>query len=118
MLLVEDNATNRDMLSRRLERKNAEVVFADDGQQRIDPATSELPDHILMDLSLPVVDGWGATRKIRGSTTSPAKRVRNGETGSGSFGLFRQEWRQETNLTPFSLSRNTPLTIPPVQSRH
>ena len=65
ILLVEDNEMNRDMLTRRLERKGFEVVIAVDGQAGIDMATSSSPDIILMDLSLPVIDGWEATRKIK-----------------------------------------------------
>ncbi len=65
ILLVEDNEMNRDMLSRRLERKGFEVAIAVDGQAGIDMASSESPDLILMDLSLPVVDGWEATRQIK-----------------------------------------------------
>jgi two-component system cell cycle response regulator DivK len=65
ILLVEDNEMNRDMLSRRLERKEFEVVIAIDGQAGVNMATSEAPDLILMDLSLPVIDGWEATRQIK-----------------------------------------------------
>jgi len=65
ILLVEDNEMNRDMLSRRLERKGFEVVLAVDGQAGIDMASSSSPDLILMDLSLPVIDGWEATRTIK-----------------------------------------------------
>ena len=65
ILLVEDNEMNRDMLSRRLQRKGFEVVMAVDGQAGVDMATSENPDLILMDLSLPVIDGWEATRQIK-----------------------------------------------------
>jgi len=65
ILLVEDNEMNRDMLTRRLERKGYEVVIAVDGQAGIDMASSTTPDIILMDLSLPVIDGWEATRKIK-----------------------------------------------------
>ena len=65
VLLVEDNEMNRDMLSRRLIRRGYEVVFAVDGQQGIDMAASESPDIILMDLSLPVIDGWEATRRVK-----------------------------------------------------
>jgi len=67
ILLVEDNELNRDMLSRRLERKGYAVVMAMDGQQGVDMAASEAPDLILMDMSLPVLDGWEATRRIRAS---------------------------------------------------
>lgn len=65
ILLVEDNELNRDMLSRRLERKGYEVVMAVDGQQGLDMAARESPDLILMDMDLPVVDGWEATRRIK-----------------------------------------------------
>ena len=65
ILLVEDNPMNRDMLSRRLVRKGYEVAIAVDGQQGIDMARSETPDLILMDMSLPVVDGWEATRQLK-----------------------------------------------------
>jgi two-component system cell cycle response regulator DivK len=65
VLLVEDNEMNRDMLSRRLERKGFDVVFALDGQAAVDMAGSENPDLILMDMSLPVLDGWEATRQIK-----------------------------------------------------
>jgi two-component system cell cycle response regulator DivK len=65
-LLVEDNEMNRDMLTRRLERKGFEVVIAIDGKAGIDMASSASPDIILMDLSLPVIDGWEATRQIKG----------------------------------------------------
>lgn len=65
ILLVEDNELNKDMLTRRLIRHGYEVVCAEDGSQAIDLAASELPDLILMDLSLPVIDGWQATRQIK-----------------------------------------------------
>ncbi|MEA2079723.1 MAG: response regulator [Pseudomonadota bacterium] len=75
ILLVEDNEMNRDMLTRRLERKSFEVVIAVDGKAGIDMASSTSPDIILMDLSLPVIDGWEATRKIKAdpaTQSSPA----------------------------------------------
>ena len=65
ILLVEDNEMNRDMLSRRLGRKGYEVVIAMDGEEGVKMAQEELPDLILMDMSLPVVDGWEATRRIK-----------------------------------------------------
>jgi len=65
ILLVEDNEMNRDMLSRRLERKEFDVIIAVDGQAGVNMAISETPDLILMDLSLPVIDGWEATRQIK-----------------------------------------------------
>jgi CheY-like chemotaxis protein len=65
VLLVEDNEMNRDMLSRRLARNGYEVVMAVDGQQAVTMAASENPDIILMDMSLPVIDGWEATRRVK-----------------------------------------------------
>lgn len=65
VLLVEDNEMNRDMLSRRLARNGYEVVMAVDGQQAVTMAGSERPDIILMDMSLPVIDGWEATRRVK-----------------------------------------------------
>ena len=65
ILLVEDNEMNRDMLSRRLVRNGYEVFLAMDGQQGADMALSHQPDLILMDMSLPVIDGWEATRRIK-----------------------------------------------------
>jgi two-component system, cell cycle response regulator DivK len=71
ILLVEDNEMNRDMLSRRLVRNGFEVIMAVDGEQGIAMAQSERPDLILMDMSLPVIDGWEATRRVRaGEATS------------------------------------------------
>ena len=70
ILLVEDNEMNRDMLSRRLERKGYSVIIAIDGQAGINMATSESPDLILMDLSLPVIDGWEATRQIKANSAT------------------------------------------------
>ena len=65
ILLVEDNEMNRDMLSRRLERKGFEVVLAVDGQSGVEMARSQAPDLVLMDMSLPVLDGWEATRRLK-----------------------------------------------------
>ncbi len=65
ILLVEDNEMNRDMLSRRLERKGYEVVLAVDGEQGVSMAGTEAPDLILMDMSLPVLDGWEASRRLK-----------------------------------------------------
>ena len=68
ILIVEDNEMNRDMLSRRLERKGFSVVMAEDGQKGVEMSKSESPDLILMDLSLPVMDGWTATSTIKEDT--------------------------------------------------
>jgi CheY-like chemotaxis protein len=65
ILLVEDNEMNRDMLSRRLIKKGFEVVIAVDGQIGLDMATSESPDIILLDMSLPVMDGWDVARNLK-----------------------------------------------------
>ena len=68
ILLVEDNEMNRDMLSRRLVRKGYEVVIAVDGEEGINKAQAEQPDLILMDMSLPVIDGWEATKRVKQNT--------------------------------------------------
>ncbi len=65
ILLVEDNEMNRDMLSRRLNRNGFEVLIAVNGQEGVELATSAKPDLILMDMSLPVLDGWEATRQVK-----------------------------------------------------
>lgn len=70
ILLVEDNEMNRDMLSRRLLRKGYDVLEAIDGRQGIEMASRELPDLILMDMSLPEIDGWEATRQIKQSPST------------------------------------------------
>jgi len=72
ILLVEDNEINRDMLSRRLERRGYQVVIAVDGEQGITKAQSEAPDLILMDMSLPVLDGWEATQRIKAALETQA----------------------------------------------
>jgi CheY-like chemotaxis protein len=71
ILLVEDNEMNRDMLSRRLERKGFQVVLAVDGREGVEMAASQAPDLVLMDMSLPVLDGWEATRRLK---AAPATR--------------------------------------------
>jgi two-component system, cell cycle response regulator DivK len=71
ILLVEDNELNRDMLSRRLSRRGHQVVEATDGEAALALAASERPDLILMDMSLPVLDGWEATRRLK---AAPATR--------------------------------------------
>ena len=72
ILLVEDNELNRDMLSRRLARRGYDVVLAEDGQEGIDRARAEGPELILMDMSLPKVDGWEATRQLKGDEQTAA----------------------------------------------
>jgi two-component system, cell cycle response regulator DivK len=70
ILLVEDNEMNRDMLSRRLERRGFQVILATDGEEGVAMASAENPDLVLMDMSLPVLDGWEATRRLKASPTT------------------------------------------------
>ena len=70
ILLVEDNEMNRDMLSRRLQRKGYEVLLAVEGQSGVEMAQAQLPDLVLMDMSLPVLDGWEATRRLKTNATT------------------------------------------------
>jgi CheY-like chemotaxis protein len=72
ILLVEDNEMNRDMLSRRLERRGYEVTLALDGEQAVAAARAESPNLILMDMSLPVLDGWEAARQLKADPTTRA----------------------------------------------
>lgn len=72
ILLVEDNEMNRDMLSRRLMKKGYELVMAMDGEQAIELAQTEIPDLILMDISLPGVDGWETTRRLKAKPDTQA----------------------------------------------
>jgi two-component system cell cycle response regulator DivK len=72
ILLVEDNEMSRDMLSRRLERKGYSVLLATDGAESVAIAQAEHPDLILMDMSLPVMDGWEATRQIKAKPETDA----------------------------------------------
>jgi two-component system, cell cycle response regulator DivK len=65
ILVIEDNELNRDMLSRRLQRRGYEVIIAVDGQEGVALARAEVPDLILMDMSLPALDGWEATRQLK-----------------------------------------------------
>ena len=65
ILLIDDNAENRDSLSRRLERRGFEVLLAVDGRAGVDAALAEKPDLVLMDMNMPKVDGWEATRQIK-----------------------------------------------------
>jgi len=70
ILLVEDNEMNRDMLSRRLQRRGYDVLMAEDGQAGIEMVIRERPDIVLMDMSLPVLDGWEATRRLKSDTAT------------------------------------------------
>ena len=73
ILLVEDNEMNRDMLSRRLRRRGFEVLIAADGEEGVSMAAAEKPDLVLMDMSLPILDGWEATRRLK--TTPGTERI-------------------------------------------
>ncbi len=70
ILLVEDNEMNRDMLSRRLQRKGFEVITAVNGQEAIDATKAISPDLILMDMEIPIIDGWAATREIKATISA------------------------------------------------
>lgn len=70
ILLVEDNPMNRDMLTRRLVRRGFDVVTAEDGLQGVDVASRDLPDLVLMDMSLPGIDGWEATRRLKAAEST------------------------------------------------
>ena len=72
LLYVEDNEMNRDMLSRRLARRGHEVLIAVDGEEGLSKARDEAPDLILMDMSLPVIDGWEATRRLKNADETAA----------------------------------------------
>ncbi|MES2940580.1 MAG: response regulator [Pseudomonadota bacterium] len=72
LLIVEDNEMNRDMLSRRLQRRGYEVLLATDGAQGLAAARDSLPDLVLMDMSLPVIDGWEATRQLKAEAATRA----------------------------------------------
>ncbi len=72
ILIVEDNEMNRDMLSKRLQRRGYEVVIAVDGGEGLELARTEAPDLILMDMSLPVLDGWEATRQLKAADATRA----------------------------------------------
>ena len=73
LLYVEDNEMNRDMLSRRLQRRGFEVLIAADGEEGVSMAAAETPDLVLMDMSLPILDGWEATRRLK--TTPGTERI-------------------------------------------
>lgn len=72
ILLVEDNEMNRDMLGRRLQRRGYEVIIAIDGAEGVGKAQTDAPDLILMDMSLPVLDGWEATRRLKAAAETRA----------------------------------------------
>ena len=75
ILIVEDNEMNRDMLSRRLQRKGFEIEVAVDGQQGVEMATTLMPDIVLMDMSLPIKDGWAATKELRRNEATAGLKI-------------------------------------------
>ena len=75
LLIVADNEMNRDMLSRRLKRKGYEIEVAVDGQQGVEMATASMPDLVLMDMSLPIKDGWTATRELKANPATSSLKV-------------------------------------------
>jgi len=75
ILIVEDNEMNRDMLSRRLKRKGYEIEVAVDGQQGVEMATASMPDVVLMDMSLPIKDGWAATRELKANAATSDLKI-------------------------------------------
>lgn len=72
ILLVEDNELNRDMLTRRLTRRGFEVIIAENGERAVAMTDAEKPDLVLMDMSLPVIDGWEATRRLKANPATAA----------------------------------------------
>jgi CheY-like chemotaxis protein len=107
VLLVEDNEMNRDMLSRRLVRRGFQVLMAVDGEQGVQMAQTELPDLILMDMSLPVLDGWGATRKIKSvaSTRSIPLIALTAHAMAGDRDKALQAGCDDYDTKPIELSR-------------
>ena len=75
ILIVEDNEMNRDMLSRRLKRKGFEIEVAVDGQQGVEMACALMPDIVLMDMSLPIKDGWSATRELKAGPETASLKI-------------------------------------------
>jgi CheY-like chemotaxis protein len=127
ILLVEDNEMNRDMLSRRLIRNGFEVVVAVDGGQAVTMAASENPDLILMDMSLPVIDGLEATRQVKASRTAKKRSppavtilIPNRSNCPGSWKRSRISWgetvrRAEGELAGPVAGMYAVLFLPPYQ---
>ena len=107
ILIVEDNEMNRDMLSRRLERKGFEVVMAEDGAKGVDMSKSENPDLILMDLSLPIMDGWEATSTIKAddSTKNVPKIVLTAHAMAGDREKALEAGADEYDTKPIDFKR-------------
>lgn len=107
VLIVEDNEMNSDMLSRRLVRRGFEVVIAVDGQQGVDIAQADKPDIILMDMSLPVLDGWEATRQIKADAQTRDIPVigLSAHAMRSDFDKARQAGCDDYDTKPVDLSR-------------
>src|SRR5260221_5627861 len=105
ILLVEDNEMNRDMLSRRLERKGYQVSIAVDGQQAVEMAQAERPALILMDMSLPVLDGWEATRRIKAADASIPIIALTAHAMAGEEQKARAAGCDEYDTKPVELTR-------------
>ena len=107
LLLVEDNEMNRDMLSRRLERRGYQVVIAVDGAQGVAMAQSAKPDLILMDMSLPVIDGWTATRQLKSApeTSSIPIIALTAHAMSGDEQKARESGCDDYDTKPIDLPR-------------
>src|SRR5579863_3691213 len=107
VLLIEDNEMNRDMLSRRLARRGFDVLMAVDGEQGVRMAKTEMPDLILMDMSLPVLDGWGASRQLKAepSTQSIPLIALTAHAMAGDRDQALQAGCDDYDTKPIELSR-------------
>ena len=105
ILLVEDNEMNRDMLSRRLERKGYQVLIAVDGQEAVERAAADPPALILMDMSLPVLDGWEATRKIKAANKSVPIIALTAHAMAGDEQKAREAGCDDYDTKPVELER-------------
>ena len=107
ILLVEDDEMNRDMLSRRLIKRGYDVLIATDGQQGVDMARSQDPALILMDMSLPVMDGWTATRTLKGDASTQAIPIiaLTAHAMSGDEAKAREAGADEFDTKPVELKR-------------
>jgi two-component system, cell cycle response regulator DivK len=107
ILLVEDNELNRDMLSRRLQRQGFEVTLAADGRQAVESARAARPDLILMDMSLPVLSGWDATRQLKGDEATRGIPViaLTAHAMSGDEETARQAGCDDFDTKPIELPR-------------
>lgn len=105
ILLVEDNELNRDALSRHLRRRGFSVVGAEDGEQGVALAKSEAPDLILLDLDLPVLDGWQAARRIRGEVARHIPIIALSAHSSGGQGQMQAAGCDDYDTKPIQLDR-------------